>query len=551
MNLDVLYNKSCQRMDQVPDESIDMILTSPPYWGLRNYGEDVKEIWGGDSKCRHEFGDFLPGHHPGQVPQTNSNSLKKVASGSNHSGQFCQKCGAWEGQLGLEPTLQMYIDHLLLITLECRRVLKPTGVMWWNHADSYFTGKGSCHNPGGGNKSWKSWNERKSIFPRGRAAPNRMSKEPPPKCLALQNYRLVIRMIDEQGWTLRNDVKWNKPNGMPSSVKDRLANKYEPVFCLVKNTKPRYYWNEKTALMVGRKPSKAKQIEDTDWEWRECPKCSGHGEIIKGVQAGDNDYKIVLSEKGPEVCPRCKGTRKIKYSFWHSLGYWYDLDAIREPHKESSKKRYNYSLEGSYTPGNAYLDEKREKPQHYNLESLKSVGKNPGDVWTIATQPRPECHFASFPDALTIKPILATCPQEICNKCGKARVRITRKGELVRAGKGHISYGYKGGSKHQQNEKSTVSSWSQNFVKDGLIPGMAYEQETIGWTDCGCNAGWDSGVVLDLFAGRGTVLIMAKKLGRHYVGYELKKEYCERLIRPALEEMDPLFAKEETHALRP
>lgn len=55
MELDVVYNKSCQRMDELPDESIDCILTSPPYWGLRNYGEDVAEIWGGDEDCEHEW----------------------------------------------------------------------------------------------------------------------------------------------------------------------------------------------------------------------------------------------------------------------------------------------------------------------------------------------------------------------------------------------------------------------------------------------------------------------------------------------------------------
>ncbi|GAI18532.1 unnamed protein product, partial [marine sediment metagenome] len=172
-------------------------------------------------------------------------------------------------------------------------------------------------------------------------------------------------MIDEQGWVLRNDAIWNKPNGMPSSVKDRLANKHEPVFCLVKNTKPQYYWNEKTGLMADRKPLKEKQEEGVDWHWVET---DGDYSV--------SDTKINSQEAQQFNSPRARVHRqkkRKKRTYWHSLGYWYDLDAIREPHKESSKERYRYSLEGSYTPGNVYPNEKREKPQQYNLRSLKSV----------------------------------------------------------------------------------------------------------------------------------------------------------------------------------
>lgn len=519
MKIDVVYNKSSQRMDELPDNSIDMILTSCPYWGLRDYGEDVKEIWGGDPNCEHNFSEYVRpagGGHANPDKAQVGTTKKDIQRIFGAKAAFCQKCNAWYGQLGLEPTLEMYIEHLLLITLECKRVLKPTGVMWWNHGDSYFTGKGSCRNPGGGNKSWKSWNDRKGIYPRGRAAPNRMSKEHPPKCLALQNYRLVIRMIDEQGWILRNDAIWNKPNGMPSSVKDRLANKYEPVFCLVKNTKPQYYWNEKTGLMADRKPLKAEQKEGIDWHWIE-------------------------DETG----------KRKKRTYWHSLGYWYDLDAIREPHKDiqdyqrhapfnyrvrEAKKGHtgiigvkstegemaNYNRKGQRIQGQTTQGMHRKRHSGYYSEDgeclVSPKGKNPGDVWIIPTQPRPEAHFATFPDKLCIKPILASCPAEICKKCGKARVRIT---EITRR-----SYRYDRGEH------------SKHF---GIKQDVDYDRNTIGWTDCGCNAGWDSGVLLDPFTGKGTALEMAKKLGRHYVGYELKKEYCEKLIKPALEEIDPLF----------
>ena len=241
------------------------------------------------------------------------------------------------------------------------------------------------------------------------------------------------------------------------------------------------------------------------------------------------------------VKDRCSNGYEFLFHLVKQKKYYYDLDAIREAYTKPLDRWGGNKL---VAKGKASWDEGTGQNTYRDRNMRPNPsGKNPGDVWTIPTQPRPEAHFATFPDALCIKPILATCPQEICKKCKKPRVRKTRKGEVVRAGKGHVSYGYKGGSKHQQSEKSAVSSWSQNFVKDGLIPGMAYKQETIGWTDCGCNAGFEPGIVLDPFAGRGTVLIMAKKLGRHYVGYELKKEYVEELIEPVFRDIDPLFQR--------
>lgn len=144
-------------------ESVDCIITSPPYYGLRDYGV--------------------------------------------------------EGQIGLEPTLNEYIDKMLKVTAECKRVLKKSGTMWWNHGDSY-AGDGKL-----------------SKAEHGRARIN----DYPEKCLLLQAHRLAIRMIDEQLWILRNIIIWHKPNVMPSSAKDRFTVDYEPVFLFTKSKK---YWFE-------------------------------------------------------------------------------------------------------------------------------------------------------------------------------------------------------------------------------------------------------------------------------------------------------------------
>src|SRR5437867_12639552 len=113
---------------------------------------------------------------------------------------------------------------MLSITGQLRRVLKPTGTLWWNHGDAYLgSGKGS----GDSNPDPKYTNKARS-----RNLPKAAGLQ---KCLMLQNYRLAIRMIDEQGWILRNSIIWQKPNVMPSSVKDRFTVDYEPVFFFTKS----------------------------------------------------------------------------------------------------------------------------------------------------------------------------------------------------------------------------------------------------------------------------------------------------------------------------
>lgn len=534
--VDVIYNKSSQQMNEVSDESIDMVLTSPPYFALRDYGDDVKTTWGGLPNCNHQWitKKFKQHSGRGDCQKSAKYSEQETIPDPILSNAFCQKCGAWYGQLGLEPTFQLYLDHMMVICAEIKRVLKKTGSFWLNMGDTYG---GSWQNYGsrqGGQrpKSSKSFNRRgaPTFYP--------PTAKMPPKCLLGIPWRLTLRLIDEQGWILRNAGIWNKPNSMPSSTKDRLSNSYEFLFHFVKNIKPQYYWNEKTGLMADRKPKELK--EGIDWEWKECPKCSGHREIIKGVRAGDDDYKIVLSEKGPETCPRCKGTGKIKHSFWHSLGYYYDLDAIREPHKYSPENRKGGVKKKVAPKGpNQASYNRLYRLNMAEQEMFHPAGRNPGDVWIIPTQPRPEAHFATFPDALCIKPILATCPLEICKKCGRVRVRITNK-NYTPTRPGRNTGTAKSGTALDPNQ-----SLHQRDISKYR---MSIDYQTIGWTDCGCNAGWDSGVLLDPFAGKGTALIMAKKLGRHYIGYELKKEYCEKLIKPALNEIDPLFQRREIDA---
>jgi site-specific DNA-methyltransferase (adenine-specific) len=222
-------------------ESVDCVITSPPYWSLRKY--DIPDlIWDGEEECRHEWGNKLKitgRHHKGETNPGKEAWYKERGQIEQTGGNFCLKCSAWRGQLGLEPTIELYLKHLLECFDEVWRVLKKEGTLWVNLGDSYWSAKGSCFNPGGGNKSWKSWNEAKFKHPVSRGNKSDMPGLPP-KSLCLIPERFAIAMVD-RGWILRNKIVWHKPNCMPASVKDRFTVDFEPVFFF---TKSRRYWFE-------------------------------------------------------------------------------------------------------------------------------------------------------------------------------------------------------------------------------------------------------------------------------------------------------------------
>lgn len=185
----ILQGDALEKLKELPDESVDCVITSPPYWALRDYGVD--------------------------------------------------------GQLGLEPTFQQYITKLCDIFDEVKRVLKKEGTCWINIGDTYGgSGKGA-----GGVSSKSTLNGGKGVREHEKA--RRMAKESwsfekapkengIDKCLCQIPSRFAIEMSN-RGWILRNEIIWHKPNAMPSSASDRFTVDFEKVFFFVKNKK---YWFE-------------------------------------------------------------------------------------------------------------------------------------------------------------------------------------------------------------------------------------------------------------------------------------------------------------------
>ncbi len=244
-------------MAEMPEHSVDMIMTSPPYFGLRLYKAPVK-IFDNQNGCEHEWigAGAKPAHPDRSTGDHDLNGsgifVDSIKRGSQPSktargeamqlGYFCVKCAAWRGQFGCEPQPDLYIKHLCDTFDACKRVLKKTGVLWVNLKDSYWNAKGSCFNPGGGDgrNTFAGIQKKKTdgVYPLYRG---NKSENPgiPTKSLIGIPERFVLEMLN-RGWIRRNTIIWHKPNVMPSSARDRFTEDFEYLYMFTQSQ--RYYF---------------------------------------------------------------------------------------------------------------------------------------------------------------------------------------------------------------------------------------------------------------------------------------------------------------------
>lgn len=198
-------------MTQLDDTSVDCIVTSPPYYGQRDYGV--------------------------------------------------------EGQLGLEEHPQQYVDKLVATFQEAKRVLKPTGSLWVNLGDTYWSGKGK---PKGDDKKQK---YRRFPRPQDKTGPRPWCT---PKQLLLIPHRFAIAMQDE-GWIVRNDNVWYKPSPTPDPVQDRCALTHEYMFHFA--LKRRYYFNF-AAVAVPSNGKRTTKPPPSVWEVANGPSSKAHPAVF-------------------------------------------------------------------------------------------------------------------------------------------------------------------------------------------------------------------------------------------------------------------------------
>lgn len=210
----------------LPEASVHCVVTSPPYWALRNYGIPAS-IWGGDPACAHVWieTDYRLEDHgdEGETTQLEGSATHAQTRIGKVTAWGCGECGAWRGCLGLEPTPHLYVEHLVEVFAELWRVLRNDGTAWVNLGDSYITAAGG-----------------ERVDPRNgithdRGRPNRKRVDGlKSKDMVGIPWRVAFA-LQAEGWYLRSDVIWHKPNPMPESVNDRPTRTHEYLFLLSKS----------------------------------------------------------------------------------------------------------------------------------------------------------------------------------------------------------------------------------------------------------------------------------------------------------------------------
>jgi DNA modification methylase len=228
------------------DESVDCCITSPPYFGLRDYGTARWD--GGDAECDHKKPNADIGHIAHST--LGGGKLTNAAQIGGFKAE-CGKCGASriDRQIGLEESPAAYVAQLVAVFREVWRVLKPQGTLWLNLGDSYVGGAGGRGDAGrqfhtngdGGPASYKHDGVR-IRRDGGKAKPKDLLGVP----------WMVAFALREAGWYLRSDIIWAKPNPMPESVTDRPTRAHEYLFLLAKQE--RYYYDADAIREADNKP---------------------------------------------------------------------------------------------------------------------------------------------------------------------------------------------------------------------------------------------------------------------------------------------------------
>jgi DNA modification methylase len=223
----ILHGNVFDKVKELNDNSIDCVVTSPPYWGLRDYGTGT---WiGGDKNCPHKrltkiSKDTKTGH-AGMFKKGN-------VVGDAIYKNYCPECGAKrkDEQLGLEETYQEHIKNIVNLFEEIKPKLKESATIWINYGDSYATTIN-------GRKAKDVKNDDRMFVDKPFSTIQGSIK---PKDLVMIPNRIAIALQDA-GWYIRSEIIWHKPNPMPESVRDRPTSAHEKIWLITKSKK--YYYD--------------------------------------------------------------------------------------------------------------------------------------------------------------------------------------------------------------------------------------------------------------------------------------------------------------------
>lgn len=305
---EVIIGNALDVLKGMESESVDVVVTSPPYWALRDYGSEP-QVWGGDAGCEHVWEENVVPARGGVGENANVGANRDgEANNCGHPTvtHYCARCGAWRGQLGLEPSPGEYIDHLMMIFDEVQRVLRPTGSCWVNIGDTY-----NGHKKG-------NTETRKNTKVVSDSFEKPIVGDIGPKCMCMIPERFAIAMCDH-GWILRNKVVWMKPNQMPSSATDRFTQDYEPFYFFTKS--PRDYWfNQlKENGSVGSDGSvTGGRVMRCVWGINTQPNSMSHVAMFP-TSLVDRPLRACCPPGGVVLDPFCGSGTVLEYCFEHDL----------------------------------------------------------------------------------------------------------------------------------------------------------------------------------------------------------------------------------------
>lgn len=456
------------RIREIPDGSVDLVCTSPPFLSLRKYGDDPAEM-------------------------------------------------------GSEGSPAAFIDALLALTAEFRRVLAPHGSLAIELGDTYSGSGGSGGDYNGDGlratqpkfrQGTPRWDDR----PEGQirtttsdpvSYPARESSGwPLPKSLCgipggymnslIYGWNQLRRDAPDSPagqWRARNEIVWGRPNPPVGALGDKVrpATSYITIACVSDKR-----WFDLDAVRTDLLVPEAATLEGARYRRTPSGSISGYGPGGRPDQIG----KAVTSN--PAGAP--------PLDWWNPLADRIDV-ALRA------------AAAGGYTRADLFGGEEqvgRTKQQKETaggrlIRDAWAAGEiDMGEVWTLPTAPYPGAHYATWPPALAKRLIEMMCPLKVCTVCGKASKRIVESEQMMN------------GKPKPEGKQYTATKQAQRTIRgvyDHLVEtdgqgSFSANRTTLGWTDCGHDA-WRQGHVLDPFAGSGTTLAVAVGCGRAATGIEL------------------------------
>lgn len=370
----IIEGDCVQTLKMLTDQSVQCCITSPPYYGLRDYG--TAKWVGGDPNCLH-YRTNKTGENCSTGHKNMSEEMQPVGDAIYKT--VCPLCGAIrvDEQIGLEESPEEYVDKLVEVFREVKRVLKDDGTVWLNLGDSYNSGASGNHD----NWSKKQFTNKGSLD--NTYTKNLISSCKPKDLIGIP--WMVAFALRNDGWYLRQDIIWHKPNPMPESVKDRCTKSHEYIFLLSKS--PKYYFDYE-----------AIQEEATGYDGRKDTLLKGSPKYA-GQPVVPNTGEQSMANGGHE---RWK-FKNLKYD-GQRPNTMHELRAIGEADKVYTKTVPTKIAFG----GNKYGDNNDSHFQIYsgnNWEQKVVVGedgievpiRNKRDVWSVATKPYSGAHFATYP----------------------------------------------------------------------------------------------------------------------------------------------------------